>query len=99
MAKSERDEIRDAHAGAPGIGHHIERLLGERANAVTHGDEDRVAAADRQLEGFGHISRERAAADRKAAAEQRDTAAGSGGEAVPKRTPPAGRRAPQRDKT
>ena len=86
---SERDEIREQHADRTGVGHHVERLLGERENAEAYGQDDRVKELDAALEGFGYkASRERkAAAEKKAAEDEKQP--------EPRSQPPAQRRSPQ----
>lgn len=68
----------------------VEQLRQERANAEAYGQDDRVAAVDKQLEALGV---KLAAAKRKAAAE------GSGDEDEAKKTPPPGRSAKPQQKT
>ena len=87
----EHAEVREHFAPEPGRGHHAERLLAERDNAVSHGNADRIAAIDAELAAVGWqapASREAAAEQRRAAArEQRDKAKN------PAKRPPAGRNA------
>lgn len=81
---SERDAIREKHAGRPGISGQVERLMGERENAEAYGQSGRVAELDEQLAGFGY----QAARARKAASEEKSPEGA-------RRQPPAQRRSPQ----
>ena len=92
----ERDQVRKQYADQPGVGHHVERTLGELENAEAYGDEVRARTLRGELDGFGHRSREQVAGERRAAAEA-ETSEGDGddeGEAKQaRRQPPAGRTA------
>jgi hypothetical protein len=63
----------------------VEQLRQERENAVAYGQETRVAAVDKQLDGLGVTAREkRAAAEkRKAAAEEADDESKQSARSVP----------------
>jgi hypothetical protein len=68
---SERDRLRERHAGEPGRGHLIEQLLGRRENLAAYGQA--TGDVDAQLAHLGYVSpaersKEEAAAARAAAA-------------------------------
>jgi len=109
---AEVDDVREHFAGEPGKGHLAEQLLGERANARAHEqDESVVAGIDARLAALGWTpaeTREAAAADRKAAAkakaEAKAEAAGASDKGAAekpdaKAAAPQGRQAPPRSRT
>lgn len=101
----EQERIREQYASAPGIGHHVERVMGERENGLAHGQEGAVERAEAELEALGYDTPEKrasaaeqrkAAAEKKAAAEQADEGADDGEKAAEARKQaPAERKAPQ----
>ena len=97
MDDGERQRIREQYASAPGVGHHVERAMAERDNALAYGQHGTAERAAAELEALGYDppdKRARAAAARKDAAGDKD--AGKDSEpAGPRRQPPAGRKTPQ----
>src|SRR5258708_37751550 len=95
----EHTGVREHFAAEPGQGHHAERLLAERENAVNQANTGRVEAIDEQLAALGwqaQASRDEAAAKRRATAKEqreREQAKPDGERKDPAKQPPAGRNA------
>lgn len=95
--KDEQQRIREKYAAEPGTGHHVERVMGERENALAYGQDGTVERTEAELEALGYKPGQRggAAEARKAAAEK-DTGPGKGDEkAGPRSQPPAERKTQQ----
>lgn len=97
----EQQQIREKYAAAPGTGHMVEQLMGERENALALGQKDTVERTEAELEAIGYDlpeKRAQAAAERKAAAEastaeEKDEAGNPPADA--RRQMPAERKSPQ----
>ncbi len=90
----EQEHIREQYADAPGTGHLVERVAGERENALAYGDEGTVERTEAELAALGYQTPEaRAKAAQKRKAEAGKAAAKDEGEA--RRQAPAGRQAAQ----